>query len=122
MKRAALFLVACALGGVGGALGSMVGHGFGKGGLWAGGILGGLVASMLVARIALWRRWIVRSQGWPTALGTAIGFLAACAVAVNTLSSPIGPVLSTLLIGAGALLGSSRAVPGADLDNGVRLH
>jgi len=107
MNRVALFFVACALGGVGGALGSMAGHAFGKGGLWAGGILGGLLASILTARIALWRNWIVRSQLWPTTFGAAIGFLAACAVAVNTLSSPIGPILSTLLIGAGSVLGAS---------------
>ena len=107
MNRTALFFVACALGGIGGALGSMVGHAFGQGGLYAGGIFGGLIASMLVARIALWRRWIVRSLFWPTAFGTAIGFLLACAVAVNTLSSPIGPILSALLIGTGAVLGTS---------------
>jgi hypothetical protein len=95
----------------------MVGHAFGKGGLWAGGILGGLLASMLVARIALWRRWIVRSQSWPTALGTAIGFLVACAVAVNTLSTPVGPIMSTLLIGAGAVLGGSRSPSAADLED-----
>jgi len=114
MNRAALFLVACALGGLGGLLGSMVGSAFGKAGMWAGGILGGLLASMLVARIALSRRWIVRSQSWSTALGTAIGFLVACAVAVNTLSTPVGPIMSTLLIGAGALLGSARGPSGAD--------
>jgi len=114
VNRAALFFVACGLGGLGGAVGSMVGHAFGKGGLWAGGILGGLLASMLVARVALWRRWIVGSQTWPTALGTALGFLLACAVAVNTLSTPIGPIMSTLLIGAGALLGSARTPSGND--------
>ena len=114
MNHAALFLIACALGGLGGAVGSMVGHAFGKGGLWAGGILGGLLASMLVARIALARRWIVRSQLWSTTLGTAIGFLAACAVAVNTLSTPVGPIMSTLLIGVGALLGGARAPSGTD--------
>jgi hypothetical protein len=106
MNRAALFFVACVLGGVGGALGSMVGHGFGKGGLWAGGILGGLLASILVARIALWRHWIVQSRFWPTVLGGAVGFGVACAIAVNTLSTPVGPIMSTLLIGAGAVLGS----------------
>ncbi|MDP9206479.1 MAG: hypothetical protein M3P12_13665 [Gemmatimonadota bacterium] len=114
MNRAALFLVACALGGLGGALGSMVGAAFGKGGMWAGGILGGLLMSMLVARIALSRRWIVQSQSRATALGTAIGFLVACVVAVNTLSTPVGPIMSTLLIGVGALLGSVRAASGAD--------
>jgi phosphotransferase system glucose/maltose/N-acetylglucosamine-specific IIC component len=114
MNRAALFLVACVLGGLGGALGSMVGHSFGKAGLWAGGIIGGLLASVLIARIALWRRWIVRSQYWPTILGAAVGFLLACAVAVNTLSSPVGPILSTLLIGVGAVLGSTRAPSAVD--------
>ena len=114
MNRAALFFVACALGGLGGAVGSIVGKAFGNGGLWAGGILGGLLASMLVARIALWRRWIVRSQYWPTVLGAAIGFLLACAVAVKTLSSPVGPIMSTLLIGVGAVLGSSRAPSASD--------
>jgi len=115
MNRVALFLIACSLGGLGGALGSMVGHAFGKGGLWVGGILGGLLASVLIARIALWRRWILRSQYWPTVLGTAVGFLLACAVAVNTLSNPIGPIMSTLLIGVGAVLGSIRATSASGL-------
>jgi hypothetical protein len=115
MNRVALFFVACVLGGFGGALGSIVGKGFGKGGLWIGGILGGLLASMLTARIAVWRSWIVRSQVRPTMLGAAIGFLVASAVAVNTLSSPIGPVMSTLLIGTGAVLGGMRATSATDL-------
>jgi hypothetical protein len=114
MNRIALFLVACAVGGLGGALGSIAGHSFGKNGLWAGGILGGLLASVLIARIALWRRWIVRSRYWLTVLGAAIGFLLACAVAVKTLSSPVGPILSTLLIGVGAVLGSIRAPSASD--------
>jgi hypothetical protein len=117
MSRAALFILACALGGAGGALGSMAGHALGKTGLWAGGILGGLLASMLVARIALWRRWIVRSQYWPTVLGAVTGFLLACAVVVNTLSSPIGPIMSTLLIGAGAVLGAIRSPSAGDVDD-----
>jgi hypothetical protein len=117
MNRVALFFLACALGGAGGAVGSMAGHASGKAGLWAGGILGGLLASMLVGRIAVWRRWIVRPQYWPTVLGTVIGFLVACAVAVNTLSSPVGPIMSTLLIGAGAVLGGIYSPSGADLDD-----
>jgi hypothetical protein len=47
-------------------------------------------------------------------LGAAIGFLLACAVAANTLSSPVGPIMSTLLIGVGAVLGSSRAPSASD--------
>jgi hypothetical protein len=115
MNRAVLFLVACSLGGFCGLLGSIFGAPFGKTGMWVGGILGGLLASMLVARIAFARRWIVESQSWPTALGTAIGFLIACAAAGYTLSNPVGLIMSTLLIGAGALLGSARAPSRADL-------
>ena len=117
MRRAALFFLACVLGGAGGALGSMAGHAFGKTGLWVGGILGGLLASTLVARIAVWRRWIVRAQYWPTVLGAVTGFLLACVVVVNTLSSPIGPIMSTVLIGGGALLGAIRSPPAGDLDD-----
>lgn len=106
--RIALFVLACVLGGFGGVAGSIVGHAFGKMGLWAGGIIGGLVISIVTARIALWRRWIARSQLWPTTLGAAVGFLLAAGIAVNTLSSPVGPILSTLLIGAGAVVGSMR--------------
>lgn len=106
--RIALFVLACVLGGFGGAAGSMVGHAFGKVGLWAGGIVGGLLISIVTARIAVWRHWITPSQVWPTTLGAAVGFLLAAAVAVNTLSSPIGPILSTLLIGSGAVVGSMR--------------
>ena len=106
--RIALFVLACLLGGFGGAAGSIVGHAFGKTGLWAGGIVGGLLMSIATAQIALGRRWITRPQLWPTTLGAAVGFLLAAAVAVNTLSSPIGPILSTLLIGLCAVVGSVR--------------
>jgi hypothetical protein len=114
MNRVALFLVACILGGIGGFGGSIAGHYFGKAGIWAGGILGGLLASFVTARIALWRRWIVQSAFWSTALGAAIGFLLACIVVVNTLNSPVGPIMSTLLIGAGAVLGSMRGQSGIE--------
>jgi hypothetical protein len=45
----------------------------------------------------------------PTAIGAMIGFLTAALIAVNTLSSPIGPVTSTLLTGVGGLAGGAWA-------------
>jgi hypothetical protein len=74
-----------------------------------GGFVGGIAIAPLSARLAVWRRWIGPRQYWPTAAGAALGFVAAAVVAVNTLSSPVGPVLSTALIGIGALIGSTRA-------------
>jgi hypothetical protein len=45
---------------------------------------------------------------WPTAAGAALGFLAAAWIATHTLGSPIGPILSTTLIGLGALVGAGK--------------
>jgi hypothetical protein len=50
-------------------------------------------------------RSIPPDRVWHTRIGTGVGFLIAALIATNTLSSPIGPVASTLLIGAGAVLG-----------------
>lgn len=99
------FIAACVLGGLGGFLGSVVGAAFGQRGLFIGGFLGGLAMALVSARLAIWRKWIVEKQFWPTAVGAALGFLAAATVAVNTLSTPIGPILSTSLTGLGALAG-----------------
>jgi phosphotransferase system glucose/maltose/N-acetylglucosamine-specific IIC component len=104
--RVRLFVLACFLGGVGGLVGSILGGAFGQRGLFIGGFAGGVLVAPLTAMVARWRRWIVPSQFVGTALGAAIGFVCAATVAVNTLSSPVGPVLSTLLIGAGAVVGS----------------
>jgi hypothetical protein len=106
MAHLYLFLIACALGGLGGALGSILGNSAARTGLWIGGVLGGLLGAAAAVAIAKARRWIASEQFWPTAVGAMAGFLAAAAVAVNTLSSPVGPVLSTALVGVGALAGA----------------
>jgi hypothetical protein len=99
------FLLLVFLGGAGGLLGSIAGAAFGKQALFAGGILGGLIASPAAAFLAARFRWIDPADRTAMALGAAAGFLAAVAVAVNTLSSPVGPLLSPLLVGAGGLAG-----------------
>ena len=73
----------------------------------------------VTAIAARWRRWIAARQVRATALGAAIGFLMAATIAVNTLSSPVGPVLSTLLIGAGALIGARLRESGPANGGGV---
>jgi len=107
MTRALLFVCSCLFGGLGGALGSMVGNAAGRPGLWIGGVAGGLLGSIGAAALARSRTWIAPAQFLATALGGSVGFLLAALVAVNTLSSPVGPVLSTILIGLGAVTGAT---------------
>lgn len=114
MKKVWLFLAMWIVGGVGAAVGSMVGHAFGSRGLFIGGVVGGLLAVALVSQLAAWRGWISKSQRGMTMLGGALGFLVAAVVATRTLSSPIGPILSSLLIGVGALLGARVGARASD--------
>jgi phosphotransferase system glucose/maltose/N-acetylglucosamine-specific IIC component len=103
-----LFVVACALGGLGGLLGSIVGSAAGKNAIVVGGVIGGLLASVITGAVARARRWIPPDRFWHTTIGTAVGFLCAAAIATHTLGSPVGPILSTLLIGGGAVLAAGR--------------
>lgn len=104
--RILLFIVACVLGGMGGILGSILGNAAGKNGLFAGGVVGGLIGASVSSLVARRRGWIRPEHVRATAVGASIGFLAAALIATQTLGSPIGPVLSTALIGIGALLGA----------------
>lgn len=106
--RIALFLTAMVLGGLGGMLGSILGNAGGKRMLFIGGFVGGVLAAPLTAWIARRAGWIAPDRTLHTAVGAAVGFILAATIAVNTLSSPIGPVLSTAVIGIGALLGAGR--------------
>src|SRR5437762_5661021 len=108
IRRPFLFVLACILGGLGGLVGSIVGARAGKSGIVVGGLVGGLLAAIASAAIARDRRWIPADRFWHTTIGTALGFLTAAAIATHTLGSPVGPILSTLLIGTGAVLGAGR--------------
>ena len=103
---ALLFLSMCVLGGAGGALGSIAGHGLGAGGLFAGGFVGGTLFVVASGFLGEKRRWITHGQRLWIILGGVFGFALACMVALATLGSPIGPILSTLLIGAGGVFGA----------------
>ena len=96
----------CVLGGIGAALGSIVGHGLGRGGLFAGAFVGGVLLCVAGGFIGERIHWIRPPQRLWVILGAVFGFALACMVALSTLSSPIGPFLSTLLIGSGAVLGA----------------
>ena len=109
MKRAAFVILLIGAGGAGGVLGSMIGAAFGKTALFAGGVIGGVIATPLAVVLAGAFGWIDRRAVKPAAIGATLGFLAAAAIAVNTLSSPIGPMLATTLVPIGGLIGEQLA-------------
>ncbi len=108
MKTVLLLITACIIPGLGAVAGSVVGHAASPIGLWVGGVSGGLLGSVCVAWVAARARWVGVERRTATGVGTAVGFLVAAAVAVNTLSSPVGPIASTVLAGIGAMVGSRR--------------
>lgn len=112
-----IFFVTAILGGLGAAAGSILGNGFGGKGLYAGAVIGGIAATAFAVWLEVKLAWIERRNFRAALWGGEIGFLVAAPVAVQMLSSPIGPILSTALIGAGALVGS-RVDKGGD-EHGV---
>jgi hypothetical protein len=105
MKHVRLFVFLVFAGGLGGLLGSVVGNAFGKRALFIGGFVGGAFLTWIAARLAGRWGWIPRPQLTGVSIGATLGFLVAATIAINTLSSPIGPVLSTLAVGLGGFLG-----------------
>jgi hypothetical protein len=104
MRMVKLFVLSCGLAGLLAALGSMVGNAAGQ--IFAGGVLGGVLGSTAAAHSASRRGWIGRGRFPATAIGGGLGFLAAAAVAVTNLHTPVIPILSTALVGIGAIAGS----------------
>jgi hypothetical protein len=106
MNLVKLFLFMLLMAGAGGALGSMAGHSLGRGGLITGGVVGGSLLVVAAGFLATRWGWLHPGQRVWAIAGGVFGFLLAVMVTLSTLSSPIGPVLSTLLVGTGAVLGA----------------
>jgi hypothetical protein len=107
-KDALLFIVVCGIEGICILLGSVLGNSIVRGGgLFAGAIVGGIVgvaaALLLAARFGL----IDRAVYGAAFLGGVIGFIVAAAIAVKNLRGPVIPVMSTGLVGLGAIIGKA---------------
>jgi NCAIR mutase (PurE)-related protein len=114
MKAAGVFIVLVIAAGMGAAVGSVVGSLIAHPVLFVGGAVGGLCGSWLGAWLSAWMNWIPERGTLSVALGATVGFACAILIAVNTLHTPVGPMLSTLLVGVGGLVGRrlSRAPEG----------
>ena|SRR5438874_1021131 len=87
---------------LGSAAGALLAHRVLFVGAFFGGLLGSCAAAWLGGRL----QWIPPAARKATAAGAAIGFIAAATITINTLHNPLGPILSTFLIGLGGWVGS----------------
>ena len=101
-----VFFLETLLGGAGAVAGSMLGNAFGRGGLLIGATIGGIAAVVAAGYLTCRFSWIHRRERLWVVIGGIAGFGVACLVALATLSSPAGPIASSLLIGVGAVLGT----------------
>ncbi|MFL5581589.1 MAG: hypothetical protein ACJ8AO_14575 [Gemmatimonadaceae bacterium] len=76
--------------------------------LYLGAVVGGLLGCVLAARLAARLGWVPRERVRATALGAAAGFAVATPIAVTNLHTPVTPILATMLVGLGAVLGARR--------------
>ena len=105
MKAAGLFIVLVIAAGMGAAVGSAVGSLIAHRVLFVGGAVGGLSGSLLGAWLSARMNWIPERSTLAVALGATVGFVCAVIIAVNKLHTPVGPMMSTLLVGVGGLVG-----------------
>jgi hypothetical protein len=109
MKAAGVFIVLVIAAGMGAAVGSALGSLIAHRVLFVGGTIGGVTGSWLGAWLSARMNWIAERDTLAVALGATLGFACAVLIAVNTLHTPVGPMLSTLLVGFGGLLGRRRS-------------
>jgi len=86
-------------------IGSVLGHGAGKPGLFAGAVVGGVVGvgAAVVALAKL--QWLPAGDRGGAFVGGMVGFAVAAPIAVSNLRTPFTPVLACALASVGLLLG-----------------
>jgi hypothetical protein len=87
----------------------MVGHTLPRPGLYVGAILGGVAGVYASVRLAGWLGWLSTSEQGGAIVGGVLAFGVAAIIAVSTIHTPVGPVLSGALVGAGVLLGAGAS-------------
>jgi hypothetical protein len=114
MRRIWLFLLVCVFNGALALIGSILGNFFGKTGLFAGAVLGGLIGVALAGLAARRLRLIDEGGYTRTVIGGSIGFAVACLIATSNLHTPIIPLLSEALVGLGAVIGGLMTNKGSN--------
>jgi hypothetical protein len=107
VKPIPAFLAAWSFAGLGAVVGSILGHGAGKPGLFAGAVLGGVCGIWVAVGVVAKLRWLSPRDRRGAFVGGILGFAVAAPVAVNNLHTPVIPVLICALAGVGLLVGAA---------------
>lgn len=100
-----VFFATWALAGVGAVIGSIVGHGAGKPGLFTGAIVGGVLGVAVAVGAVTKLHWLSAEDRAGALAGGIVGFGVAAPIAVTHLHTPVTPLLICGLAGVGLLLG-----------------
>jgi hypothetical protein len=105
LKPIPVLLAAWALVGFGAVIGSILGHSAGKSGLFVGAALGGIVGIAVAIAVVTRLHWLSLGDRGGAFIGAMVGFGVAVPIAVTNLRTPVMPILSCGLVGAGLLFG-----------------
>ena len=89
--------------------GSMLGNVFGAPALFAGALAGGVAGVVASVQVALRLAWLAPPERRGAIVGGIVGFGVAAPIAALNLHSPIAPLASCALVGAGVLFGAGFA-------------
>jgi hypothetical protein len=109
LKPIPAVLVTWALAGFGAVIGSILGNAFGKPGLFAGALVGGIVGVGVAVAALTKLRWLPPEDRRGAVIGGVVGFGVAAPIAATNLQTPTIPVLVCGLAGVGLLLGAGLA-------------
>ena len=109
LKPLPVLLAAWAFAGFGAVVGSILGRSAGKPGLFAGAVLGGILGIAVAIAVVTKLHWLSLGDRGGAFLGAIVGFGIAVPIAVINLRTPIMPILSCGLVGAGLLFGVGLA-------------
>ena len=90
-------------------IGSILGNAFSPRGLSAGALLGGVIGVFLSVSATIRFGWLPATARVGGILGGLVGFAVAAPIAILNLQSPVAPIASCALVGAGVLFGAGIA-------------